>query len=305
MRLSKRIRRSAVYHSARLAIFVLNRLPRAVAVCLGGWIGLASWWIAAKSRYKAQRHLSLVYGDSLSHREKERIAQGFFVNSGRNLADVLRFRDHFDEIKPLVTSEGLEHFDRAMKAGHGVLGITGHLGNFELLAAYISSLGYPVAVIGRELYEPRLNRLLIENREAVGMQNIATTDSPKRIVRWLRDGGALGVLIDNDSSRIRGMFIPAFGRWSYTPIGQSILGLKVGATFLPMACLRVPGNRYHVIIRPPVDIRPSGDTETDVFHVTLACTRELEEIIRDYPDQWAWHHNRWRTRMKTPIGGLD
>ena len=305
MRLSKRIRRSAVYYFARTALFGLNRLPRKVALCLGGWVGLASWWIAAKSRYKAQRHLTLVYGERLSFREKERLGRGFFVNSGRNMADVLRFREHFDEIKPLVTVEGLVHFDNAIKRGNGLLGITGHLGNFELLAAYISSLGYNIAVIGRELYEPRLNQLLVANREAVGLTNISTTDSPKRIIKWLRDGNALGVLIDNDSSRIRGMFIPAFGRWSYTPIGQTVLGLKTGASFLPMACLRLPDDRYHIVIKEPIVYIPQGDTDMDVFNVTLACTRELEKIILEYPDQWAWHHNRWRTRMKSPLTDFD
>lgn len=305
MRLVKRLRRSAVYHLAKWALRFLNWIPRKSALYLGEWLALAAWWVLGKSRYKAERHLSLVYGDSLTMREKSNIGRAFFVNSGKNLSDALRFRSHIDEIRQLVTVEGLDHFAAAMARGKGVLGITGHIGNFELLAAHIAGLGYPIAVIGRELYEPRLNRLLIENREATGLTNISTTDSPKRIMKWLRSGGGLGVLIDNDSHRIRGMFIPAFGRWSYTPIGQTLLGLKVGAAFVPMACIRKPDDTYHVIIRPPIEFKSSGDSETDTYNVTLACTRELEKIILAYPDQWAWHHNRWRTRMKSPLTDSD
>ena len=167
------------------------------------------------------------------------------------------------------------------------------------MAAYLASCGYRIAVIGRELQDPRLDRFLTENRSAVGLENIATTDSPRRVLSWLKSGGVLGVLIDTDSTRVRNMFIPAFGRLSNTPVGQTIMGLRAGSAFLPAACLRLPNNRYKVILRPPIEISPSGDTERDVYEVTLKCTKALEEIIDDHQDQWIWLHNRWRT--KAPV----
>ena len=194
----------------------------------------------------------------------------------------------------------MEYFDAAYRRGKGVIGVTGHIGNFELLAAYVQGLGHEVAVIGRELYHPGLNRLLVENREAVGLTNITTTESPKRALEWLRKGRVLGVLIDTDSSRVRGMFVPMFGRWSNTPVGQTVLGLRAGAAFLPIACLRTENNRYRVIIRPPVEVERSGDFEADVYNVTLKCTRALEKIIGDHRDQWIWLHNRWRTQRQHP-----
>ncbi|MEW5794938.1 MAG: lysophospholipid acyltransferase family protein [Candidatus Zixiibacteriota bacterium] len=297
MNVLKSTKRTAVYFLVRLLSRLLNRLPRRSAITLGGWLGLAAWGLAPRDQHRAVRHLTLVYGGQLTHRQKLQIGRDFFVNSGRNMADVLRFRRHFGtELRALVQVEGLEYFDIAYRRGKGVIGVTGHIGNFELLAAYIASLGYEVAVIGRELYDPRLDRLLSANREAVGLVNIATTESPKIILGWLRQGRALGVLIDTDSHRVRGQFVPAFGRWSYTPVGQSVLGLRTGAAFVPMACVRTPDNRYRLIIQPPVEIKPSGDFEADVYNMTLKCTQALEEFIRAYPDQWPWQHNRWRTR---------
>jgi len=131
------------------------------------------------------------------------------------------------------------------------------------------------------------------------LTNIATTDSPRRVLSWLKSGGVLGVLIDTDSTRVRNMFIPSFGRLSSTPVGQTIIGLRAGSAFIPAACLRLPNNRYKVILRPPVEISPSGDTERDVYEVTLKCTMALEEIINEHRDQWIWLHNRWRT--KAPV----
>jgi KDO2-lipid IV(A) lauroyltransferase len=295
--LFKKTKRTAVYLLIRLVAWLVNVVPRRVAVYLGGWLGLAAWRLSVRERHKAVRHLTLVYGDQLTHRDKLAIGRSFFANSGKNVVDVLRFRKNFArEIKPLVEVEGMEHFVAAWHRNQGVIGVTGHIGNFELLAAFIQSEGYDSAVIGRELYDPRLSRLLIENREAVGLTTIATTDSPKRVIGWLRGGKALGVLIDTDSHRVRGEFIPAFGRWSYTPVGQTILGLKTGAAFVPMACLRTPEDRYRLVIRPEIRIEPSGNFDADVYNVTLKCTRALEEIIREHPDQWPWQHNRWRTR---------
>jgi len=299
--LFKKSKRTAVYLLIKLVAWLVNVVPRRLAIFVGGWLGLTAWRLSRRDRHRTVRHLSLVYGDQLTHREKLTIGRSFFVNSGRNVVDVLRFKQHFaSEIKPLVDVDGMEHFVAAWKRGQGVIGVTGHIGNFEVLAAFIQSEGYDSAVIGRELYDPRLDRLLIENRQAVGLTNIATTDSPKRVIGWLRQGNALGVLIDTDSHRVRGEFIPAFGRWSYTPVGQSILGLKTGAAFVPIACLRTPDNRYQLVIKPAVEIEPSGDFDADVYNVTLKCTRVLEEIIRANPDQWPWQHNRWRTRRPPP-----
>ncbi|RKX26142.1 MAG: hypothetical protein DRP45_04300 [Candidatus Zixiibacteriota bacterium] len=301
MRLSKKIKRSVTYAFVSGLLVLFNAIPRRVAICLGSWIGLVLWRLFGRERHRMVRHLTLAYGDTLSLRQKEKIGQTFCVNTGRNLADVIRFRKHFEHnIKPLITAEGMEHFETANKRGKGIIGVTGHIGNFELMAAFIQSQGYNCGVIGREMYDERLGRLLIENRKAVGLTCFSTTDSPKKIISWIRQGNVLGVLIDTDSHRVRSEFIPAFGRWSNTPIGQTILGLKTGATFIPAACLRTEDNRYHVIVRPPVEIEPSGDFDTDVYNTTLACTKALEEIIHEHKDQWIWLHNRWHTERTIP-----
>lgn len=275
----------------------MNLIPRGLAVYLGGWIGLAAWWLTPRERYKADRHLKIAFGDRYTGSERSRIYRQFAVNTGRNLVDLIRFRRHFhSEIKSLVDADGMEYFAEAYARGKGLIGITGHIGNFELLAAWMASEGYKIAVIGRELYDPRLNNLLVQNREAAGLTNIYTTDSPRQLIEWLRGGGVLGVLIDTDSHRVRGEFVPAFGRWSHTPVGQSLLGLKTGAAFVPVTCLRKPDGRYQVTARPEVTIEPSGDAEKDAAEMTRKCTQELEKVIVEHLDQWPWHHNRWRTR---------
>jgi KDO2-lipid IV(A) lauroyltransferase len=297
MRLSKRIKRDAVVALIRSLVFSFNHIPRRLAVCVGAAFGLATWAAMTKERHKAQRHLSLAYGDSLTDNQKAVIGRNFFVNTGKNIADVIRFQQRFHhELKPLVSVEGLEHFDAAHKRGKGVIGITGHIGNFELLAAYIQSLGYKAAVIGRQVYDERLDQILVANREALGLTNISTTDHPRRIVEWLRAGNVIGALIDTDSIRVRTMFVPAFGRLANTPVGQTVIGLRTGAAFVPIACLRTPENGYRVVIKEEIAVEPSGDRERDIYEATWKCNQALEEIITEHKDQWIWLHNRWHTR---------
>lgn len=297
MRFSQRIRRWAVYRLAFTCLLVLNRVPRQAAQTIGAWLGLVAWSVLPTHRHKSIRHLRLVYGDTLDQRGAAGIARRFFINSGKNLADFVRFREHFrDELAPLVSIEGLEHYRCAFQAGKGVIGVTGHIGNFEVLAARLAMEPHPVAVIARQLYDPRLHELLVGIREAVGLKNVLTTDSPRVLLGWLKKNGVVGVLIDTDSFRVRSEFIDWFGRPAWTPIGQALLGLRVGSAFVPLACVRRPDDGYHIIIREQVRVEPTGDAEADAIRITEACVRELETIIDAYRDQWIWLHNRWRTR---------
>ncbi len=301
MSVSKSTKRTLVYRCACLLLGFFNVIPRSSAVFLGALLGQAAHAVLTKDRLKARRNLKLAFGDRLTAGQRRTIVRNLFVNFGRNAVDVLRTQKHYDsEIKDLIDVEGLEHIDRVYRRGKGVIGITGHIGNFELLAAWFVKSKYKVAVIGREMYDPRLNRLLVDYRESLGMVNIDTKDSVRKIVRVLKDGYIIGVLIDTDSFRVRSVFVPAFGRLSHTPVGQSILGLKTGAGFVPVACVR-NGSRYKIVIKPEVTIERTGDIERDARLMTATCTRALEEIITEYKDQWIWIHNRWHNRPEVSI----
>ncbi len=295
-RLIQKARRNIVYYLVSGAFAFFNVIPRSLALFFGGVLGILAWMALPKDRHRIDRHLRLIYKDRFTASQRFGIGQNFFANSGRNLADVMRFRRHFtQEIAPFISVEGLEHFDSAYKAGKGLIGITGHIGNFELLAVYLASLGYEIAVIGREMYDPRLNKLLVDNRQAMGLTNIGTTESPKRFLKWLHEGKVIGVLIDTDSMRVRSKLVPFLGRLSNTPVSPIMLGLKSNAAFVPAVCVRGGDNRYSVIIKPAIQYETTGDFETDVENVTLLCNNVLGEIVSQFPDQWIWLHNRWHT----------
>jgi Kdo2-lipid IVA lauroyltransferase/acyltransferase len=301
MRPLKRFRHAALYWLVRVVWLLFNHIPRRTAIWLGGSIGALAWRLIKRDQEIVVKNLTLVYGDSMPMATKLAIGKGFFVNSGKNVADIVRLKRKFhSEILPQVECEGIEHLDAAYQRGKGVIAVTGHIGNFELLAAFVASRGYKTAVIGRELHDQRLNNLLVSNRTAMNLANVSTTDPPIRLMRLLRDGYVIGVLIDIDSHRIRNAQIPFFGHLANTPVGQTMLGLRSGAAFVPGFCVRRSENSYQAFFHEEIKSQLSSDSEEAVIDITARCSKALEGAIDQYRDQWIWLHRRWSKQLNYP-----
>jgi KDO2-lipid IV(A) lauroyltransferase len=295
--IGKRIKNWFLYKLITSIISLLNLLPRDIAISVGATLGRLAYLLIRDARRRTQRNLRVAFGNQLDDRYIRKLARRIFENVGRNVADAVRLKKlKWEDVERITGIEGLEYFDEAYRAGKGVIGFTGHIGNFELMAAYFSLRGYKLSVIGREVYDPRLDRLLVENRESVGLENIPTSAGVKPILKVLRAGKFLGVLADQDSSRVRGVFVNFFGRTARTPVGPALLAYKTGSPIIPMAIVRKDGNRYKIIIKPQVQLAFSEDREKDILDVTQRCTDVLESIIREYPDQWLWMHDRWKSK---------
>jgi len=227
----------------------------------------------------------------------KKLAPKVFENVGKNVADAARLKNmKWQEIEPITEIEGLEYFDDSYKMGKGVIALTGHIGNFELLAAYLSLKGYSLSVIGRELYDPRLDAILVKSRQSVGLENIPSSASVKHVIKALRSGRVLGVLADQDSSRVRGVFVNFFGMPARTPVGPVALAYQTDSPIVPMAIVRTNKNKYKIIVKPPIELVFSENKGKDIIDVTQKCTQVLESIIREYPDQWLWMHDRWKSK---------
>jgi KDO2-lipid IV(A) lauroyltransferase len=295
--LIKRIKNWFLYRLITSIISLLNFLPRDFAISVGGALGRLAFLLIRDARRRTLFNLSLAFGDEKSKKELRELGSKVFENVGKNVADAVRLsKMRWEDVGRIIEIEGLEHFDEAYKLGKGVIALTGHIGNFELLAAWFSLHGYKVSVIGRELYDPRLDRLLVENRESVGVENIPTSAGVKSIIRALKAGRALGVLADQDSSRVRGEFVEFFGKPARTPVGPILLPYKTDSPIIPMAIVRKDRNRYKIIVKPQVELFFSEDRERDILEVTQRCTKVLESIIQEYPDQWLWMHDRWKSK---------
>ncbi len=301
------MKRTVIYRLALVIRWVFIHTPREIALLIGSTVGLTLWFTQRKDKFRACRNLRCAYGTRYSLRRYQSIARGAFINSGYNLCDAFRLESRFEsEIAPLIDVVGLDNFLRVYRRGQGVICATGHIGNFELLAAYMGRNGFKTAVIGRELYDPRLDRLLVRNRRANHVENIPTTQ-PRQLVTKLRAGYTVGALIDNDSQKLKSAFVESYGRLAYTPIGITHIGLRLGSAFVPVTCRRI-GKRYLLRFFPAVEPESqlpvtgmslpekSEQRAKRVLDITWRIRKILDSEVDKDPTQWIWVHNRWRTR---------
>jgi KDO2-lipid IV(A) lauroyltransferase len=293
----KRLKNWFLYRFITSIIFILNLLPRKSSVSLGGFLGKLAYFIIADARKRTRNNLRIAFGKEKDERELKKLTLNVFENAGKNVADAVRLKDmKWEEIEKITQIEGLEYFDDAYKMGKGVVAVTGHISNFELSAAYLSLRGYKLSVIGRELYDPRLDALLVRSRESVGLENIPSSASVKQMIKALRSGRALGALADQDSTRVRGVFVNFFGRPARTPVGPALLAYKTESPIVPVAIVREGDDRYKIMVKEPVKLAFTGDKERDTIETTQKYTQVLESIIREYPSQWLWMHDRWKSK---------
>jgi KDO2-lipid IV(A) lauroyltransferase len=300
----KKIKHDIIYGLVRGVMSVIESLPRDLALKFAGMLGEMAAIIDGKERRLAEQNLRRAYGNIWSDEKIELVARECFVQIARNAADVIRSQrwDEFELAEMVQEVVGFEHFEAAYARGRGVVGVTGHIGNFELLAAWFSAVKkVRLSAIGRKLYDERLDELVVEHRERWGLENIPT-DSPKRVLEALREGRMLGVLMDLDSSRVAGYFVPFFGHPAKTAAGAIAIGRRTGSPVVPMALYRRPDDYYKIVVLPAFDIPCTENKEEDILSALGQCNRALEELINIDPTQWAWIHNRWKSK---PSAGTD
>ena len=175
--------------------------------------------------------------------------------------------------------------------------MTAHLGNWELLAGIICLQGFRGAVVGRRIYYEPYNRWIVGLRSAVGIRTIYQDEAVRQIHAHLKAGEIVGLLPDQDRDSVRGIFVDFFGRPAYTSVAPVKFAMASGAPILPAFMVRMPGNRYKLLLgklmRPKIE---GGDRTASIRKFTEAWMKDFEEVIRQYPDEWGWMHDRWKTK---------
>jgi KDO2-lipid IV(A) lauroyltransferase len=183
-----------------------------------------------------------------------------------------------------------------MSAKRGVLYCTGHVGNWEVHAIALALAYGPISVLARPLDNPALDARLCAFRTSSGNAVIYKKNALPQIIRALRAGRGVAILLDQNVQAKDGIFVDFFGRPAATTTVAAALAAKTGCTLIPAHSELMPDGRYRLIYDPPVAWTPSGDHDVDVARTTQELARRTEEWIRRRPEQWLWMHRRWKTR---------
>ena len=290
---------------ARLFLRFLEAVPLPALALFCEAVMLLVCAIDRKHRRIARINLRIAFPE-MGDVEANRIIRACYRNMGTSAAefvhlpkmDAAYIRDHF-------RIEGAEHvLESLVGRNQPTMALTGHFGNWELLGHVYGSVIAPAAFIVRPLKSELLDRIVTERRECVGNTVIRKADSAKEVMKILKKRILVGILIDQNVDRHKGILVDFFTRKAYTTFGIARLALAMDAAIHPAFIFRDPGRKFHHVLRfgPPIQADPDAPREEEVARITRRCNEELEKVIREAPDQWMWFHRRWKTR---PVGEPD
>lgn len=272
-------------------------LPRPLARAVGIGVGRVTYLLHGKLRRVGMRNLGMAFPEK-STRERRKILRGVFTSLGRQLAEVCLFpRYTCENVSRVVIYDGYENFQQAAKRGKGVLFLTGHLGGWELSAFAHALYGHPLHFVMRPLDNPYLDHMVRDYRTMHGNIPILKDDPVRELLRAMKEGATVGILMDTNMMPPQGVFVNFFAIPACTPSGLARIALRTDAAVVPGFTVWDPALRkYRLRFDPALELVRTGDNEADILANTQRFTDVIEDFVRQYPDQWLWVHRRWKTR---------
>ncbi len=226
--------------------------------------------------------------------KSEGIARETFKNLGKSFVEIIKVYYGFGKkIIDSVDIEGIENFHRAKSKGKGILFLTGHCGNWELLAIALSIKLLRITIVARPINNPYINKFIENVRQRYGNSVIYKQGALKPIIRTLKDNGCAGIMIDQAVIPDEGYVIDFLGRGAWTTKMPALIVRKTGAAALPVFIHRTNGD-HRIRIYPEIELSDNHDRENALKKDTVKFSGFIEKYIREHPAEWLWIHRRWK-----------
>lgn len=274
----------------------LGRIPRPMARKIGNFLGDAGFWLDRRHREITLDNLAFAMGAELDPKQRWRMARAVYRNLGQILFEVgWSLHASPEERDRRIRIEGLENYRAAYAKGKGVLAITAHIGNWELLSIVAGQTNMPINVVYRPLDYLPLNLFFERLRTRFGARLIPTSRAMLKIVRALKKKDVIAILMDQSVDWYDGVWVDFFGRRTCTSKGVALIALKTGSPVLPVFLYRETSG-YRAVFGMEIPLVATGDKTSDIESNTLNYSKAIENGIRRHPEQWFWVHRRWKKR---------
>lgn len=289
-------RRAILYILFRLVSTFIFLLPLKIALKIGEFFGRICFYILGRERTRALENLDIAFDKSKTSEEKNLIARLVFENLGKSLVEVVSIsKFNRTNIDTYIECKSFRVLDSFIDQRKPVIILSGHFGNWELMAHYFGIKGYRVNVVARRVREEGFERFLGKIRKRNNLNVLYRDTSFRDILAFLKHNEFIGIMPDQDIDSLRGVFVDFFGRSAYTPSGPAILNFLTGASIVPCFIVRKDWG-HEVIVQEPLRLSSTGDRDKDILENTEILTKAIESYVRRFPTQWVWFHQRWKTR---------
>lgn len=280
----------------KAAAFVIGHLPVFLTRTLALLFGALAFSLAGRHRKTARENIERAFRDALTPVEKDRIVRKVFDNLAVMFFEFMRIPWLSpSDVERLYEVEGIENLKGALAKKKGVMIVTAHFGNWEMIAAYFGLSGNTMEIVARDLDNPAVDEFVRWVRTRSGNRVVSKNRAMRRLLRALSGNGIIGILLDQNVASNEGVFVDLFGTPACTNKGPALIVAASGAAIVPTFIVRENG-RHRLIFLPEVEPGSTGDKAEDALVTTARCTKVIEEMIRKYPDHWFWVHRRWKTR---------
>lgn len=288
------MREKIEYFIVLSVIKISKFLPKFAVFALLKFFAVILFWVLKSRRKLAINNILAAYKD-FDFKKAKSLAKANFISISQTVAEVLLLindRINLDDVMQNGESAIKKVKELTKNNKNGIIFVTAHFGNWEFLAHYFATKGFPVSVVGR--YG---NNSLIEDnitfpfRHKFGNDLIYKDDAMRNMIKLLKNHGSLGILTDQKTGNFKAEF---FGRKCYTTKSVATLFLKFNPMIIPIFAKRIDKMKFEIIVEKFPEI-PSNlsKNEAELF-ITQTCNDIFENIVRSAPEQWFWMHNRWR-----------
>jgi len=248
------------------------------------------------------RNLRIAFPD-MDPAERDRLAVDQWEQTGRTFAE-LAVMDRLTPESGRIDIVGLERLHAVRDSGKPVVLISGHLANFEVMAAVIMAAGVPCQVTYRAANNPYVDALIRQSRERYGIKLFAPKgDGTRELMAGMKRGESIALLVDQKYNQ--GPEVEFFGQPVNASPGAARLALKFGTVMQPLSVTRLPGVRFRVTAHEPIAVPDTGDKAADVLAGIQAVNRFVEDRVREHPVDWFWVHKRWPAEVYAALRASD
>lgn len=302
----KRLRHRLEAFGLHVATVVIPKLPRDVAYGFASLMGWLAYVVLREDRRVAYANLDIAFGDAMPRHEKRRIVRGTFQNLAANAVGLFwsprinaeNVRDYVD-----VDEGNRGWFQEIQGRGNGVIFITQHYGDWELLSLASGYLGAKYTGVMESTKNPAVGETISRLRSRSGHVIVHPRFAVVKLFKAVSRSETVGILVDVNARRGRGgVWLDFFGLPVFNPAAVAELAMRTGAAIVFVAAQPLPGRRIKILFGPEIPVERTGDKDKDVLATSQRCLDECAKLIRANPDHWMWTYKRWKRRPTPEVG---
>ena len=275
-------------------------MPFKFALSIGNALANFLWiFIPKKRKILAQENIQKCLGVDIETAKK--MAKISAVNFGSIFIEVLMFPILKNTMKDHVKIIGLEHLtnyiNSADRNGRGAVIATSHSDNWELMGGAFAQNGIPLVGVAKKQRSAGTDKFMNEYRTLIGM-HITYRNGVREMYQLLDEGHFIGLIMDQDVGRRDGVVVKFFNRATNYVTGAAAMSRFKGVPIFPAFMHKNSDGTHTLEIQPPLFVEKTNDKRADIYAMTQILAALTEKHIRQYPNEWFWLHDRWKS-MRT------